>query len=238
MSDQWGRKAYLPLLAGVTVALSMPGLGIGPLAFVGLVPLLFALEKGRGFLPGFLTGFVFFALDLRWLLTLYRFSPLVVPGYMVLVVYLAAYLGLFGLFMGWVRGRRAFDWSLLVLAPAGFALLEVLRAYGPLGTGFSALYLSLYRFPLLIQLAAVAGPWAVTTAIVFINVALYLSIRRRAIYFLLGVGMMGLLAVFSGLSLPQGGEPLSVAVVSSAVPQEVKLDGRNLFSLLEKYIAL
>jgi len=238
MSHLRGRKALFALLAGAAVALSMPGLGIGPLVFASLASLFFALEQGRGFLSGFLTGLVFFALDLRWLFTLYRFSPLVIPGYLVLVAYLAVYLGLFGLFMGWVRGRRGFDWSLLVFAPLFFTLLEMLRAHGPLGIGFSALYLSLYRFPPLIQIAAVAGPWAITAAIVFVSAALYLAVRKRATYLLFGVGMIGFLAVFSGLPVPRDGEPLSVAVISSAVPQEVKLDGRNLFSLLDKYIAL
>jgi len=238
MNHRRGRKALFALLAGAAVALSMPGLGIGPLVFVSFVPLFFALEQGRGFLPGFLTGVVFFAVDLRWLLTLYRFSPLVIPGYMVLVAYLAVYLGLFGLLMGWVRERRGFDWSLLVFAPLFFTLLEVLRAHGPLGIGFSALYLSLYRFPPLIQIAAIAGPWAITAAIVFVSASLYLAVRKRAVYCLLAVVMVGLLAAFCGLPLPRDGEPLQVAVVSSAVPQEVKLDGRNLFSLLEKYIGL
>ncbi len=238
MNHLQGRKALFALLAGAAVALSMPGLGIGPLVFASLVPLFFALEKGRGFLPGFLTGLVFFALDLRWLLTLYRFSPLVIPGYMGLAAYLAVYLGLFGLFMGRVRGRRGFDWSLLVFAPLFFTLLEMLRAHGPLGIGFSALYLSLYRFPPLIQIAAIAGPWAITAAIVFVSASLYLAIRKRAVYCLLAVVMVGLLAAFCGLPLPRDDEPLQVAVVSSAVPQEVKLDGRNLFSLLEKYIGL
>ncbi len=238
MSHLRGRKVLFALLAGAAVALSMPGLGIGPLAFVSLVPLFVAFEEERGFLPGFLTGLVFFALDLRWLFTLYRFSPLVIPGYIVLVAYLAIYGGMFGLFMAWVRGRQGFDWPLLVLAPLAFTLLEMLRAYGPLGIGFSALYLSLYRFPPLIQIAAVAGPWAVTAAIVFVNASLYLAVRKRAVYLLFGGGMIGLLAVFSGLLVPRDGEPLLVAVISSAVPQEVKLDGRNLFPLLEKYIGL
>ena len=238
MSRFGGRKALLAFLAGAGVAVSMPGLGIGPLAFVALVPLFVALERGKGFLPGFLFGVVFFSLDLRWLLTLYRFSSLVVPAYIVLVGYLAVYFGLFGLVMAWVRGRRGYESSLLGFAPLAFTLLEVLRAHGPLGIGFSALYLSLYRFPPLIQIAAVAGPWAITAAIVFVNAALYLAIREKATYLLWSVGMVGLLSAFSALPFPREGEPLSVAVVSSAVPQEVKLDGQNLFSLLEKYIAL
>jgi len=238
MSHFREKKALLALVAGAAVALSMPGLGIGPLVFVALVPLFAAIEKGRGFLAGFLTGVVFFAIDLRWLLTLYRFSWLVVPGYIVLVAYLAIYLGLFALFVAWVRGRRKFDWSLLVFAPLAFTLLEMLRAFGPFGIGFSALYLSLYRFPPLVQIAAIAGPWAITAAIVFVNAALYLAMRKRAVYLLFAAGMVGFLTTFSFFPSLQDGELLTVAVVSSAVSQEEKLDGRNLLPLLEQYITL
>jgi len=230
------KKALLALVAGAAVALSMPGLGIGPFVFVALVPLFAAIERGRGFLVGFLAGVVFFAIDLRWLLTLYRFSWFVVPGYLFLVAYLAAYFGLFCFLMAWVRGQRGFDGALLVLAPLCFTLLEILRACGPLGTGFSALYLSLYRFPPLIQIAAVAGPWAITAAIVCVNASLYLAMRKSAVYFLIAGGLVGLLAAFSICCGPQEGETLAVAVVSSAVPQEKKLDGRNLLPLLEQYI--
>ncbi len=238
MSHFREKKALLALVAGAAVALSMPGLGIGPLVFVALVPLFAAIEEGRGFLAGFLAGVVFFAVDLRWLLTLYRFSWLVVPGYLILVTYLAAYFGLFCFLMAWVRGKRGFDGVLLVLAPLCFTLLEILRAYGPLGIGFSALYLSLYRFPPLIQIAAVAGPWAITAAIVCVNASLYLAMRKSAVYLLVAGGIVGLLASFSIGCGPQEGETLAVAVVSSAVPQEKKLDGRNLLPLLEQYIAL
>jgi len=238
MSHFREKKALLALVAGAAVALSMPGLGIGPFVFVALVPLFAAIERGRGFLAGFLTGVVFFAIDLRWLLTLYRFSWLVVPGYIVLVAYLAIYLGLFALFVAWVRGRRKFDWSLLVFAPLAFTLLEMLRAFGPFGIGFSALYLSLYRFPPLVQIAAIAGPWAITAAIVFVNAALYLAMRKRAVYLLFAAGMVGFLTTFSFFPSLQDGELLTVAVVSSAVSQEEKLDGRNLLPLLEQYITL
>ena len=238
MSAYRGRKALLALFAGAAIALSMPGFRFGPLAFVALVPLFFALEKGKGFLMGFLTGVTFFAIDLRWLLTLYRFNPLVVPGYLLLVIYLASYLGLFGLIMGWLGKKWGFNGTLLILAPFSFTLLEILRTHGPLGNGFSALYQSLYRFPELIQVVALAGPWALSAAIVFVNTSVYLALRKRPVYLLTGLGMIGFLAGLFLLPIPQDGEPLKTAVISSNVSQEVKLNRRNLLPLLEEYIAL
>ena len=231
------KKLASALVAGIALALSMPGLGLGPLVFLALVPLFIALEEEKGFKLGFVAGVVFFMLDLRWLLTLFRFSPLIVPGFLLLLVYLALYFGLFGLLIRRLD-KRYRSWSLLVLAPITYTLLEMLKSFGPLGIGFSSLYQALYRFPSLIQVVSLTGPWGLTAAIVFINVAVYLALRRRPIFLAAGLGMVGLLLACSCIPLPKDESPLDVAVVSSAVPQEGKLDSRNLFPLLQMYVGL
>ncbi|MEA3356199.1 MAG: apolipoprotein N-acyltransferase, partial [Candidatus Bipolaricaulota bacterium] len=231
------KKAGSALLAGGMIALAMPGIGIGPLVFLCLVPLFFSMEKGRGFLPGFLAGTVFFAVDLRWLLALNRFTPLAIPGYLLLVGYLATHLGLFGLTVVWLK-KPGREWTILILAPGCYTLLEMLRAHGPLGIGFCALYQSLYHLPSLIQLTAIAGPWAITAAIVFINASLYLAVRKRPRYLLAGITMIGLLAAFSLLPDTEDEDSLSVAVISSSVSQEMKLNEQNLDPLLKRYVKL
>ncbi len=50
--------------------------------------------------------------------------------------------------------------------------------------------------------------------------------------------MMGVMAAGLVLPAPPGGAPVKVAVVSSAVPQEVKLEARNLLPLLSRYTSL
>src|SRR4030065_26468 len=57
-----------------------------------------------------------------------------------------------------------------VLFGATLFALDFLRGLGPLGIGFSALHLALYRIPVLVQLAAYAGPLAITACIVVCNV--------------------------------------------------------------------
>jgi apolipoprotein N-acyltransferase len=232
-----GKKTMLALLAGVALASSMPGLGLGPLVFIALVPLLIALEGTGGVKIGFIAGLSFFALDLRWLLTLFRFSPLIVPGYPLLIVYLALYLAAFGFLINrpYITQR---SWTLLVLAPVSYTLLEILKASGPLGIGFSSLYHALYRFPALIQISSFIGPWGLTLAIVFINVTVYLALRRHPVFIFVGVATVGLLAACSLIPIPQDESPLDVAVVSSDVRQEVKLDSQNLYSLLRTYLEL
>ena len=238
----WIRRCETWLAAGggVLAALSMPGFGAAPLVFVALVPLLLALDRGRGFLHGYLFGVAFFAVDMRWVLTLIRFNPLVVPGYLVLVAYLAVPFGI----IGWLMMKRSSQsrrWTWIFLAPALVVLAEFVRTLGPLGTGFSMLHQALYRVPWLIQPAAILGSWSVTASIVAVNAAVFLAYReRRARYALVGILLLLVQAAFWWLPAGSaGGLPaLEVAVVSSNVDQEVKLDARNLDRLAERLLRL
>lgn len=238
----WLRRTetWLAIGGGVLVALSMPGFGAAPLAFVALIPLFFALEKGRGFVHGYLFGLAFFAIDVRWVLTLIRFNPLVAPGYVLLVAYLALPFGLLGWLMTW-RASRASSWRWILLAPALVVLAEYGRTLGPLGTGFSMLYQALYRVPWLIQSAAVLGSWSITGFVVAINGALYLAWREKRVRFaLLALGLLLVQGPFWILpvGVDEDASSLAVAVVSSNVAQEVKLDGRNLDALTERFLRL
>jgi apolipoprotein N-acyltransferase len=239
MAGHRGRKVVCALLAGGGIALAMPGFPFGLLVFVILIPFLALLAEGNGFLTGITVGIAFFLVDLRWLFTLYRFNPLIIPGVLLFIVYLSLYFALFGGLIRWSRRRWGHVWGLLLLSPIVFTLLEILRSHGPLGMGFSSLYQSLYKYPLLIQIVSVAGPWALTAAIVFTNTAFYLALqKKKALYLAMGLGMIGFLLLFSLVPIPPAKNTLTVAIVSSDVPQEVKLDGRNLLPLLEDYIAL
>jgi len=232
------KETLLSLLSGALTAFAMPGFGVFPLVFVSLVPLFFALDKHGGFWPGFAFGFAFFAIDLRWIVTLTRFHPIIIAGYILLAVYFAIGCGVLGTALTWRMRSRVSVW--LVLAPALFVLFEFLRTLGPLGMGFSTLYQTLYRVPWLIQSASVFGPWFISGIVVAINASLYLLFRNRDFRFaFLASGLLALLAAFSLLPHPpQGAEALRVAVVSSNVQQEVKLDARNLSDLIARYLQL
>ena len=244
MTRRNGRESSFALAAGVLAALSLPGFGASGLVYVALVPLFFALDRAptlrRCAVVGFLFGVAFFASDIRWVLTLTRFNPLVISGYPLLAAYLALPFAVAGLVLGWQRGRRA-SWTWLVVAPALFVLAEFARTLGPLGTGFSMLHHALYRVPWLIQSASVLGSWTITAFIVAVNVAVYLALRgRRFRYAFLAMALIGLQAAFA--LLPTGSDvaapELDIALISSDVDQAVKLDARNLATLTDRYLAL
>jgi len=232
------RETLLSLLSGTLTAFAMPGFGAFPLVFVSLVPLFFVLDKRKGFWPGFLFGFAFFAIDLRWIVTLARFHAVVIGGYVLLAVYFAIGCGILGAALTWRMRSRISTW--MMLAPALFILVEYVRTLGPLGMGFSTLYQTLYRVPWLIQSASVFGPWFISGVVVAVNASLYLLFRNRDFRFALPVsGLLVLLAVFNLLPHPtQETNSMRVAVVSSKVQQEVKLDARNLSRLTTRYLRL
>ena len=213
----------------------MPGFGAWPLVFVCLVPLFLALRHGGGFRAGVWFGLTFFLVDLRWLLTLARFHPIVVPGVILLCAAYAALLGI--LVWGIERATRgATRAGLLFVAPGIFALAEMLRAQGPFALGFSTWYSALYRVPELIQSAGLFGPYAVSFLIVAVNAAIGLAVaRRRPRYAAVAAGLLLLMAAPSFAPDPPDNSSLEVAVVSSTVRQETKLDARNLEALRARY---
>ena len=231
-------KGIFAILSGGLAALAMPGIGAWPLAFVCLIPLFYAMEGGRGGRAGLLFGLAFLALDLRWILTLYRFSPLVLLGFALLVAGSSLFYAAAGWMITW-KARR-FGWGLLMIAPAVFALVDMARASGELGTTFGALFHMLYRVPVLIQSSAVFGPWTVTAGLVGVNAALYLALRDRCWKpAAAAVGVAAAMVAFALLPMPQDGtEAMAVAIVNSRVQQEVKLDARNLPELADRYVML
>jgi len=233
------RETWLAIGGGASAALAMPGFGAAPLVFIALIPLFRAWEGRRGFLCGYLFGLTLFAIDVRWVLTLFRFNALVVPGYLLLVAYLALPFGVAGWLLT-LRKGRADAWRWLILAPALFVLAEWVRTLGVLGIGFSMLHQALFRVPWLIQSAAFLGSWSITAFVVAVNGALYLAWRRRSCRFLLSALVLVLVqASFGWLpSGSEGGVSLAVAIVSSNVEQEVKLDGRHLESLATRFLRL
>ena len=234
------RETWLSIGGGILAALSMPGFGVSPLVFVALVPLFFALRRRPGFGQGYLFGLAFFAVDVRWVLSLTRFNPLVALGYPLLIAYLAIPFGL----IGWLAMRRRdkiAPWKWIVLVSALLVLAEFVRTVGPLGMGFSMLYEALYRVPWLIQSASIFGSWSITAFVAAINAALYVAWRKKQIrYALVAVGLFLAQAAFwlVPLALDEADHALAVAAVSSNVDQQEKLDARNLAALTDRFIAL
>lgn len=193
--------------------------GWGPLAWVALVPLFLALDGAggrRGALLGLLFGVVFFGLEFSSLASLGQFiGPVVV----LVCAGLALYGGLFGALFGALAGR----WGSPLLWAGAWALVEALRAAGPLGFTFGSLPTTLVGSPFL-PAAAIGGPWVVSLALAWTNACLARGLRARE--WLLGTAI-GPLLLLGLASLPAGTHDagsLRVALVQPNIPKADQLD--------------
>jgi apolipoprotein N-acyltransferase len=161
------RRLALALSSGILLVLSFPLFSLWPLAFAALVPLYFALEGAstrRAFLLGWITGAVFFAGLLYWIVLNPAVEPWVRPLLYLGVALIAAYLALYlaaGLALArWLADRNG--WPLWALAPLTLVLADYLRSHGLLAFPWGSLGYSLAGWVPSIQMAAFSGIYGVT----------------------------------------------------------------------------
>jgi len=178
-------SGLLAVLAGVLAWLGFAGVGFWPLAGVAFVPLFMALERAgrvggrRVFLVGLLFGSVLWGATCSWLLgTLRSFSGLPLPACLAIsLLFFVAHGGLFACF-GWLFWRARQRGAPAALAAAA-AIAACELAYPRLFPGYYGA--SLHRLPLVLQIAELGGPLALSALCLAVNGALYeLRDRRRA----------------------------------------------------------
>ncbi len=225
----------LGLCAGTGAALSFPGWGLFPLAWVALAPLFWATNRvapGRSALVFFVAGWAFYSLLLQWLLAnVYWAGGWAVVGHQALCVAMAAYWAGFGALRGWL-GRRDFGlWSPFVLALM-WAVMEWLQ--GVLFTGFGWGALGYSQGPNLYaaQLAAFGGVIAISAAVVAVNALLALAFteqRRKGQALLCAAGLTLGIHVLGAVQLAVAepdttSQPFTVGIVQPNFPLEMKWD--------------
>lgn len=236
------RFARALLLTAVAVLLSMPGYPLDFLIFTALVPLFFVLGHStlrEGFRRGWLCGSLFFALLLHWLYTLYEWAGLfILPAHLALSALLGLSWGFFGAAFVWLERRypQASLWTI----PAIWTILEYLRALTKFGFPWGYLSDALYQRPEQLQLASLAGSWAIAFLIVLINILIYRAWRERRI---LWGALAAALFLLNGawgtwqLSRPITKEQtLRVALVHSNVDQRARSDPHELPRLHALYL--
>jgi apolipoprotein N-acyltransferase len=172
----WRSAALRPAAAvatGAALAAAFPAPDIGPLALLALVPLLLVTETARpraaGAL-GYLAGLTFFGLHLLWIAQFLSWT-----GWVAWLAWgaLSAIQALFvAAFFALVPATRRLGPLRLLVLPACWAALELLRAHQPLG-GFpwGLLALTQHDGGLLLPLARVIGGYGLAAVIVAVNLA-------------------------------------------------------------------
>ena len=216
-----GGRAYpIALLTGALLSLAFPEPSIAPLAWVGLVPLLWLCRGAgawRGFRLGLVFGIGFFGALLIWI------SIVGYVAWALLVLLEALFLGILGAV--WALVVRHDNAAIRVLlAACAWTAVELLRSTLPLG-GFTWGQLAQSQHDMhfwTLRPAAWGGAWLVAGLLVAVNASIVEALvargRRRV---LPAVAALVLLA--APLALPWSttdGPTLRVAIVQGNVPED------------------
>ena len=166
----------LALGSGLLLSLSFPGAaGFWPLAWVALVPLLWALKDTKpsnAARLGLLTGMVHYVSLLYWIvIVLGKYGNLAwwvsIPGLLLLALYMSCYLALFSAAISWFWKKQE---SLVVwIGPLLWVALDFVRSFLFSGFPWQDLGYSQYKALFLIQTADLTGHYGITFYIVLVN---------------------------------------------------------------------
>jgi apolipoprotein N-acyltransferase len=195
------------LASGALLSLAFAPANFGPVVWIALLPMLAVLwtvEGGRagwkGFGLGWLAGFAFFALNLKWLNTVSWVGAIVLPAY------LALFFGAFGAFAAsWGRGFQISNFKSqipIVFAHAAvWAGLEWLRGWLLTGFGWNGLGVALHGATWLAQAADLFGVTGLSGVVMAVNVltanALWKFFREKKAPLRVAAAVAAALAVLS-----------------------------------------
>ena len=232
--------------SGVACALAFPPWDVGPIAFVGLVPLFLTLE---GTTPrqaawlGYAAGLSFYLATIWWVI-----NTMTTYGRMPLGLSLVVLALLCGVLAGYTAG---FTWLLVagrgrlkyakevepILAAGLWTALELLRTYLFSGFPWNLLGYSQYRQPTVRLLAAATGVYGISALLVLVNGTLASIVlvasrsrrempRRRRVLLPAAIGGVAILAVIGYARAiwhdPTGGPLMRVGLLQGNIDQSIK----------------
>lgn len=174
------KQILAALLSGLLLSTTSLGhSGLAPVAWLALVPLLYAISKRKNTIRqaaflGLTCGIVYYPIMLYWItivLGQYGNLPLwlSIPALLLLALYMSLYLAAFAALSCHLHKK----YSLIWIAPTIWVAMDFLRGW--LFTGFPWFDLAYTQFqtPLLIQIADITGHHGVSFMIVMVNTLIF-----------------------------------------------------------------
>ncbi len=253
---QPAKEVVLCVFSAALLVLSFPDFNLEILAWIGFVPLFFALRNKSAFKSFFLA---YFAGAVFWSGTIYWLIHVTPAGLIILVLYLSFYFGLFGSILSFftryaLRVTRHDFLLTLLFIPSLWVVLEYLRGF--LFTGFPWIPLGYSQYLSLpvIQIADITGVWGVSFLVMMVNTAVYSVIGCRCtvngVIRKIAVPLLCLIFVllygytrlsdFSGSARDtrhaMRNTALRISVIQGNIPQEMKWDRSAGEFIIEKYM--
>jgi apolipoprotein N-acyltransferase len=169
----------LSFASGILLFLCFPKYGLGIIAWVALVPLLFALKNvsslRNGLILGFITGIVSYTGILYWIVYVivnYGYLPYYAGIFVMLLLaaYLSIYIALFAAGIVYFAGKGIHE---IVIAPVLWTCLEYGKSYLFTGFPWENLAYSQYLYTALIQVVDITGTYGLSFIIVLVNVIIF-----------------------------------------------------------------
>jgi len=243
-------KFLLPILSALFLILSFPVINFEIFVWFAFLPLFFVIKDKKpihAFLQSYLCGLIFFAGTIYWLINV------TFIGFLILILYLALYFGIFGFIFSFTRSRLNPLMSLFFI-PSVWVLLEYVRSHLFTGFGWALLGYSQYLNLAIIQIASITGVWGVSFLIMLINVFIYKTISYRlkvrlekqilpfSTTFYLLPFLLLFLSIGYGFYKLQGigqeGAPFRISVVQANIPQAIKWEEGAKDKILGEYLHL
>lgn len=221
----------LSILSGIMLLLAFPKFDIFPLAFVGLVPLLFAVKKEKNVflaaLFGFITGLIFLGGYVYWINILSKWAESwAYLAWAALAVFQALYCMIFVVTYWFIKEKLPrYE---LILAPFAWVVIDWVRSLGPYGITGGGLSYSQTEYLPMLQIVCLIGSYGLTFLIVLINLTITEAILKKSIKFIAFAALLVIIPISYGYariaSYKDLGKPINIAVIQASIAQDVKLD--------------
>ncbi len=239
------KKIILCIITALLAVCAFPKINLFFLAWVAFVPLIFVIIRSGlkgSFFYGFVSGFVFNAVGLYWLVLMLKFNTgsyiQAVTVACALWVYLALYWGIWGLCLNFSHNilrktLKSYLYSNTLIIFSGscmWVLLEYIRTYFLTGFPWMLIGYSQFKFVEIIQIAEFAGVYGVSFIIVFCNLCFYFWISTQkenkylymALAFIVTASMFGAIRAYKFRFF--GNQEFTVSIVQPNVDQDRKWD--------------
>ena len=243
---------WLSALSGVLLSLSFPNLSLSSLAWIGLIPLLFAIQDkslAESAKLGFISGLFFFSILLYCIFSLAKFDAVIYVVAFLLFGYLALFVVLFSVLVRWLDMN--FPKRLYLWVPLCWTMSEYLRGLGVLGFPWGLLGLSQGTHQGLIQMCSITGILGLTFVIAGFNgILATILIRWKSSHRLVlseisictvYILLINAITIWGYLQLnhpPLPGNKLKASIVQGNIPQDLKWSEEKEKRNYEKHLRL
>jgi apolipoprotein N-acyltransferase len=233
------KKAILCCAAGLLSVCAFPKFNLFFLMWIAFVPLVFVIMRTNAvssFLFGFLSGFVFNAIGLYWLVPMLHFNTgsysQAIIAACSLWIYLALYWGIWSFalqkYISFQKKNKLSNFFVVIFGACLWVLLEYIRTY--LFTGFPWMLIgySQFEFTEIIQIAEFTGVYGVSFLILFCNICFYFFIagENKKRYLYLALAFIILFTLFGTYKIYKfrllGDKEYSVSILQPNIDQYKK----------------